>query len=200
MKDLTTSMRLVALSMFVCCVLYTGAMLAFGQIIVPDKANGSMLKNADGNLIGSERIAQEFERPEYFWPRPSAVDYDASATGGSNKSPTNPELTQRAKETIAAYGLRDGERIPADLVAASGGGIDPHITQAAAKFQTPRVLAVRPGLSQARIEELIKENSEMPILSVFGGEPLVNVLKLNIALDEEASRLQAVRETAGGKR
>lgn len=186
MNDLLTSMRLVALSMFICCVLYTAAMLAFGQILVPDKANGSMLTDARGSVIGSALIAQKFERPEYFWPRPSAVGYNASATGGSNKSPTNPELTQRAKETIAAYGQRDGERIPADLVAASGGGIDPHITQAAAKFQTPRVLAARAGLSQARIEELIKENSEMPILSVFGGEPLVNVLKLNIALDKEA--------------
>ncbi len=200
MNDLLTSMRLVVLSMFICCVLYTAAMLAFGQILVPDKANGSMLTDARGSVIGSALIAQKFERPGYFWPRPSAVGYNAGATGGSNKSPTNPELTQRAKETIAAHGLRDGERIPADLVAASGGGIDPHITQAAAKFQTPRVLAARADLSQARIEELIKENSEMPILGVFGGEPLVNVLKLNIALDEEASRLQAVRETADGKR
>jgi len=171
--------------MFVCCVLYTGAMLAFGQIIVPDKANGSMLKNADGNLIGSERIAQKFERPEYFWPRPSAVDYNASATGGSNKSPTNPDLTERAKETIAAYNLKEGERIPADLVAASGGGMDPHITQAAAKFQTPRVAAAR-GVSEARVAELIAENSEVPTLAIFGGERLVNVLKLNIALDKEA--------------
>lgn len=182
MKDLLTSIRLVILSILVCCVIYPAVMLAFGQIVLPWRAEGSMLMDSQGQIIGSARIAQAFTRPEYFWPRPSAVDYNAGATGGSNLSPTNPKLTEHAQSIIERYDLNEGERIPADLVAASGSGIDPHITLEAARFQLPRVAAAR-GLSEDKIEMLIMENTEAPALRIFGGQPVVNVLRLNLALD-----------------
>ncbi|MEN6337184.1 MAG: potassium-transporting ATPase subunit KdpC [Phycisphaerales bacterium] len=182
MKDLLTSIRLVILSILVCCVVYPAAMLAFGQIVVPWKADGSLLMDDQGRVIGSAQIAQNFTRPEYFWPRPSAVDYNAAATGGSNLSPTNPKLKERAKGIIERYDLKEGERIPADLVTASGSGVDPHITLEAARFQLPRVAAAR-GLSEQKIESLIMENTEASALRAFGGRPVVNVLRLNLALD-----------------
>jgi potassium-transporting ATPase KdpC subunit len=182
MKDLLTSLRLVILSILICCVLYPAAILAFGRIVVPWKADGSMLTNDQGRILGSAKIAQKFTRPEYFWPRPSAVDYNAGAAGGSNLSPTNPKLKERAKGIIERYDLKEGERIPADLVSASGSGVDPHITLEAARFQLPRVAAAR-GLSEDKIEVLILENTEAPALRILGGQPVVNVLRLNLALD-----------------
>ena len=182
MKDLTTSLRLVILSIFICCVIYPAAMLACGQTLAPWEADGSMLMNKRGEIIGSAQIAQNFTRPEYFWPRPSAVDYNASATGGSNLSPANPKLRERARDIIERYGLNEAQRIPADLVTTSGSGVDPHITLSAARFQLPRVAAAR-GLSWEQVETLILQNTAVPTLRVFGGAPVVNVLKLNLALD-----------------
>lgn len=182
MKDLLTSLRLVLVSMLVCCVVYPALMLLFAQAIVPSRADGSILTNLKGEVIGSAIIAQKFTRPEYFWPRPSAVDYNAGATGGSNLSPANPKVADRARGIIELYDLLEGQRIPADLVTTSGSGIDPHISVDAARFQTRRVAAAR-GLATDRVEGLIEQCTEAPILRVFGGEPVVNVLKLNVALD-----------------
>jgi potassium-transporting ATPase KdpC subunit len=182
MKDILATLRLVMLSLIVCCVLYPAALLAFGQIVVPWKADGSLMRYDNGKLLGSAPLAQAFTQPRYFWPRPSAVDYHASATGGSNLSPTHPLLTERAQALIGHYGLREGQRLPADLVAASGSGMDPHITLAAARFQAPRVASAR-HLPLDRVYQFIDQNTEVPTLRVFGGEPVVNVLKLNVALD-----------------
>lgn len=190
MKDLLTSLRLVILSILVCCILYPAAMLAFGRIVVPWKADGSLIVDDQGRIVGSAQVAQNFTRPEYFWPRPSAVDYNAGATGGSNLSPANPKLTERAKNIIGRYALAEGRYIPADLVTASGSGIDPHITLEAARFQMPRVAASR-NLSADEIERLIMQNAEVPTFRVFGGEPVINVLRLNLSLDTRiASRGQ----------
>lgn len=187
MKDVMTSIRLVVLSMLFCCVIYPAAMFVFGQVLVPWKADGSMLTNEQGQIIGSAQIAQDFTRPEYFWPRPSAVGYNAAATGGSNLSPANPKLAERAKQTIARFNLETGQRIPADLVAASGSGMDPHITLAAARFQAPRVASAR-GMSEGVVESLITQAAEVPALLLFGGDPVINVLKLNLALDRAGVR------------
>jgi K+-transporting ATPase ATPase C chain len=127
-------------------------------------------------------IAQNFTRPEYFWPRPSACDYNASATAGSNLSPTNPKITDRAKEIIGRLQPGEGQLVPVDLVLASGGGMDPHITVVAAKFQVPRVATAR-QLSADQVEELVEQHTDSPTLAAFGGEPIVNVLELNLALD-----------------
>ena len=149
---------------------------------MPWKATGSLIRHDNGTTFGSVLLAQAFTQPRYFWPRPSAVDYNASATGGSNLSPTNPLLTERAKALIGRYGLRAGQRLPADLVAASGSGMDPHITIQAALFQASRVASAR-NLPLHRVSQLIEQNKEVPTLRVFGGAPVVNVLKLNVALD-----------------
>jgi K+-transporting ATPase ATPase C chain len=141
-----------------------------------------MIQAEDGTIDGSRLIAQKFTRPEYFWPRPSACDFNASATAGSNLSPTNTKITDRAKEIIAQLKSGEGQLVPADLVTASGGGMDPHITLSAAMFQAPRVATAR-NLSADRVEELVREHTDSPTLAAFGGEQIVNVLELNLALD-----------------
>lgn len=182
MNNILTTLRLVILSILVCCVIYPSLLLGFGQIVVPNKADGSLIHNAAGQVIGSSLIAQKFEQPHYFWPRPSAVDYNASATGGSNLSPTNAKLTERARMIIQQYSVQPDQRIPAELVTASGSGMDPHITLAAARFQTPRVASAR-GLTADQVQQAIEQSLDIPTLRVFGGEPVVNVVKLNLALD-----------------
>lgn len=189
MKNMLTCIRLVVLSVLVCCVAYPVAMLVFGRIVVPWKAEGSLLTDGHGEILGSIRLAQEFTRPEYFWPRPSAVDYDAAATGGSNLAPTNPVLADRAKRILERYRVTGDQRIPADLITASGSGMDPHITIEAARFQMSRVAAER-GLPEEVVEMLILRNTEEPLLRVFGGEMPVNVLRLNVALDEKMTGLE----------
>ena len=108
----------------------------------------------------------------------------------SRSTPTHPLLTERAQALITRYGLREGQRLPADLVAASGSGMDPHITMEAARFQAPRVASVR-HLPLDRVYQLIEQNTDVPTLRVFGGEPVVNVLKLNIALDAKSRYIES---------
>lgn len=183
MRDILTSLRLVVLSIVVCCVLYPALLLAFAQAVVPWKADGSLITDESGTIRGSAQLAQGFTQPGYFWPRPSAVDYNASATGGSNLSPTNPRVAERAKGIIERYALKEGDRIPADLVTTSGSGMDPHISIAAARFQAPRVAEAR-KLPLDTVQQLIDHYQEVTMLHVFGGEPVVNVLRLNLALDQ----------------
>lgn len=187
--QLGTALRLAAATMFVCCVLYTLAVYGVGQAVAPFSANGSLLYNEQGDLVGSKVLAQAFTRPEYFWPRPSAVEYNAAATGGSNLSPTSAVLRERVTETLHALGASSGNKAPADLVTASGSGMDPDITLNAAAFQAERVAQAR-GLSRAAVMRVIGELAYRP-----GGpltkEQLVNVLQLNMALDglsEQADR------------
>jgi K+-transporting ATPase ATPase C chain len=185
MRDLIASLRLVVFSILICCVVYPALLLAFAGVAAPRGAEGSLIVDSAGRIIGSESIAQGFTRPEYFWPRPSAVDYNATATGGSNLSPANPKITDRARGLIERYAPANGERVPADLVTASGSGMDPHISLAAARFQATRVAAAR-GRTVDEIEALLDQNTDVPSLEVFGGEPLVHVLRLNLALDRAA--------------
>ena len=181
-QELRTSGRLVVATMTICCVLYGLTVLAFGQTVVPARANGSLVLNARGEPVGSELIAQGFTRPEYFWPRPSAVDYNAAAAGGSNLSPTNPELRSRAQGILAKMGA-DGRRpLPADLATASGSGLDPHITLAAAEYQAGRVAAAR-GVSVEAVRKLLK-TSALHTGGALTPEPVVNVLRVNLALDK----------------
>lgn len=183
-SQLATALRVAATTMFVCCVLYPLLILGIGQTFAPFTANGSLLYNEKGEVIGSSQIAQAFTKPEYFWPRPSAVDYDASAGGGSNLSPAGKELREAAMRRLERLGATPARRVPADLVAASGGGLDPHITLAAAEYQLDRVAAAR-WLDREAVAKLVRERAETP-----GGPltlvPIVNVLELNIALDKLA--------------
>jgi K+-transporting ATPase ATPase C chain len=184
MQSFVASLRVVAATLVVCVVLYAGVVLALAQILVPDSADGSLIARPDGTVVGSSLIAQKFTEPRYLWPRPSAVDYNAAGAGGSNKSPTSPDLTARAQETIAAFGANAERLLPADLAAASGGGLDPHVTEAAALWQVERVAAARPRLGRARVEAIVRESAFAPGGFLTKGR-VVNVLEVNLALDRE---------------
>ena len=180
-QELNTSCRLVAATMTVCCLLYGLAILAFGQGVMPKRACGSLVFNEQGEPVGSELIAQGFARPEYFWPRPSAADYNASSAGGSNLSPANPELRSRAQGIAAKMGADSGHPLLADLATASGSGLDPHITLAAAKYQAERVAAAR-GLSVTAVMGLLEKCAKRPGGALTPGR-IVNVLLVNRALN-----------------
>jgi K+-transporting ATPase ATPase C chain len=184
MRTLIASVRLVAATMLVCVAGYTTVILAIGQIVTPDTANGSLIKDQDGKIIGSKLIAQQFEQPRYFWPRPSAAGedgYDATSAAGSNKSPTSGDLTKRAKQLIERYGASAERPLPPELAAASGGGLDPHITEHAALYQAERVAKAR-NVSVSEIETLIGQHAFAPGRALTPSR-IVNVLDLNLALD-----------------
>ena len=166
-------------------VMYGVAAVAFG-----DKSRGSIVE-VDGRAVGSKLAAQAFTKPEYFHPRPSAVDYNAAGTSFSNLGPTNPELGEAVRSQIDAVLALEGpfnpgltaSDIPVDAVTTSASGIDPHISVAYAHLQAARVAQER-GLSPERVANLIDEHTDGRFLG-FVGDPGVNVLELNIALDQE---------------
>ncbi|MFZ5772557.1 MAG: K(+)-transporting ATPase subunit C [Thermodesulfobacteriota bacterium] len=178
--QLAAAVRIVLVTMTICSLLYPLLILSIGRLVTPYTADGSLLRNEQGGIIGSAVLAQGFTRPDYFRPRPSAVDYNASAAGGSNLSPANPALRARA-EKILARTAGGGKPLPADLVSASGSGLDPHITLPAASCQAERIAVAR-GLAVARVTALINQHAVRPG-SLFTPEPLVNVLLLNLELD-----------------
>src|SRR5207253_3152752 len=167
--------------------LYPLAVFAFGQIFFHDKANGSLIVDASGTVRGSTLLGQQFTGDKYFNSRPSAAGngYDAANSGGSNLGPTSQKLNDAIKDRIAAYrkenGLSETEPVPADAVTASGSGLDPHISLRNAELQVPRVAKAR-GLSEEKVRELVQENTDGRDLGVLG-DPGVNVLGLNLALD-----------------
>lgn len=177
------SVRVVFITMVMCCLLYPLVILSMGQAFMPNSANGSLVRNGQGEVVGSRLIAQRFDRPEYFWPRPSAVDYNAAAAGGSNLSPANPEVRERAKTLVARFGASTHDPIPADLVTASGSGLDPNITLAAARYQAKRVALAR-GLPVETVMGLLDKHAHRPG-GVLTPQPLVNVLLVNMALDSQ---------------
>ena len=185
MRSLIASIRLVIATMVICVAGYAALIWGLAQIVTPGTADGSLIKTADGKVVGSRLIAQKFTQPRYFWPRPSAAGkdgYDADAASGSNKSPTSSDLTDRAKTIIAQYGATAEKPLPPELAAASGGGLDPHITEEAALYQAERVAKAR-GISQAQVEQLIKQKAFAPG-GLLTPDRLVNVLELNLALDQ----------------
>ncbi|MBV0912500.1 potassium-transporting ATPase subunit C [Anianabacter salinae] len=192
MNDIISGLRVAAATMAICVAGYTTVILTFAQVVTPATANGSLISRQDGSVIGSRLIAQAFTSPEYVWPRPSAVGYDAGGAGGSNLSSANPQLADRAEALIEAHGgVSRADPIPADLVTASGAGLDPHVSVEGAMFQAGRVAQAR-GVEPAAITAIIDRLAERP-----GGfltdEQIVNVLELNLALDAELS-VQAVAD------
>jgi potassium-transporting ATPase KdpC subunit len=177
MKIVIQSLRIYIVMTLLTGILYPLAMTGVAQLLFPKQANGSRIVQ-NGKPIGSDLLAQKFDSPRYFWPRPSAADYATVASGASNKGPTSTDL----KKSIDERREKFGNDAPVDLLTASASGLDPHISPEAARSQIPRVAAAR-NISVQKISALIDETIEEPQFG-FLGEPRVNVLRLNLALDQ----------------
>lgn len=193
-KDLTTAAIVLVFFTLLLGIAYPLLTTGVAQVLFPDASNGSMVE-VDGKVVGSELIGQDFRGlPRYFQGRPSATEYSADVTFFNNLGPNNRELSEFMEEELDAYLGREGRYdkgltaadVPVDAVSTSASGVDPHISEANARIQAHRVAKVR-GLSLDRVLALVDDNTEGRFLALFG-EPGVNVLKLNIALDQEASR------------
>lgn len=186
LKQLKIATILFGLLTILTGLLYPALITGIAQVLFPYQANGSLITQ-NGQAIGSALIGQQFDDPNYFWGRPSATadhPYNASASGGSNLGPTNPVLQKQVSDRLAALKAVDpsnSQPIPVDLVTASGSGLDPDISVAAARYQAARVARVR-SLSLDRVQSLIDQYTTGRTFG-FLGEPRVNVLKLNLALD-----------------
>jgi K+-transporting ATPase ATPase C chain len=196
MKEFFSNIRGAVVSTFVlavvCCGLYPLIVFGISQALFHDKANGSLIVDPNGTVRGSRLLGQGFADAKYFHPRPSAAGngYDATSSGGSNLGPTSRKLNDAIKERLAAYraenSLSETEPVPADAVTASGSGLDPQISLRNAELQTPRIAKAR-GLSEEKVRELVQQNTNTRDLGVLG-DPGVNVLELNLALDSPGAR------------
>lgn len=194
-REASRAVRSTLVLWVLAALIYPFLMIAIGQLIFPYQANGSLIKNSQGQVVGSALIGQPFTSDRYFNSRPSTSSYSTAdpkndtsnilatgVSGASNLAPSNPDLLSRIKDEtskLTQAGIQ--QPIPADLVYTSGSSLDPHISPAAARIQIERVARVR-GVEPQQLEQLIAENIDDRILGFFG-EPGVNVLKLNLALD-----------------
>ena len=182
-KDIKNALLLFVVMALILGLIYPLIITGISQVIFPYQANGDLIK-VNGNIEGSELIGQNFTSPRYFQGRPSAVNYNASNSGGSNYGPTNQKLIDRVNSSIneikSENNLPSNTIIPADLVLASGSGLDRYITVDSAELQVSRIANAR-NLNESVIRDIIKKNEEVPFPYV--GQPVVNVLKINIALD-----------------
>lgn len=185
-RHISIAIRLAFVTLLITGIAYPLAITGIAQVAFPKQANGSLVKR-DGKVVGSKLIGQQFTRPEYFHPRPSAAGagYDAVASGGSNLGPTNKKLIERVSSDVKKVRKENpnliGHKVPVDMVTTSASGLDPDITPANAYAQISRVAQAR-GISKGNIKNLIDENITKRQFGVLG-EPRVNVLRLNMALD-----------------
>jgi K+-transporting ATPase ATPase C chain len=177
MKTTFQSLRIFIVLTLLTGVIYPLAITGIAQLLFPKQANGSRITEQE-KLVGSDLIAQKFEDPKYFWPRPSSADYATVASGASNKGPTTADLKKSINERRAKFGAD----APVDLLTASGSGLDPHISPEATRSQIPRVAAAR-NMSIQKLSALVDQTIEPPQFG-FLGEPRVNVLGLNRLLDQ----------------
>jgi potassium-transporting ATPase KdpC subunit len=200
LREIRPAIVLVIALTLITGVVYPFAITGIAQVIFPDKAQGSLLER-DGKVVGSALIGQEFTSEGYFHGRPSATTapdpndstktvpapYNAANSGGSNLGPTNKSLIERIQGDIEKLKQENpSAQVPADLVTTSGSGLDPHISPEAALFQVPRVAKAR-NLPENRVRQLVAENTSDRLVGLLG-EPRVNVLELNLALDRMAAR------------
>ena len=185
MKNLITAVLMTVVTTILLGLAYPLLVTGLAQIIFPDKANGQLIRNAEGKVIGSRLIGQPFTSPGYFRSRPSAAGangYDASGSGGSNLGPTNQKLIDRVQADVEKLQRENpGKPVAIDLVTTSGSGLDPHISPAAAEFQVPRVARER-SMSEDELRRIVAAHTEGRQFG-FLGEPRVNVLELNLDLD-----------------
>jgi K+-transporting ATPase ATPase C chain len=181
------ALTLLGLFTLITGLVYPLAVTAVAQLAFPHEANGSLIER-DGLILGSELIGQPFDDPAYFWGRPSLTapyPYNGGASAGSTIAPSNPALTERIADRIAALKTADPantQPVPVDLVTASGSGLDPHISPAAAEYQVERIARLR-GLDAALVRQLVADYTDGRTFGLLG-EPRVNVLSLNLALDD----------------
>lgn len=184
-KNLLISVLYTVATTILVGLIYPLAITGLAQLMAKDKANGQLITR-NGTVIGSRILAEPFSSPGYFHPRPSAAGtngYDATNSGGTNWGPTNQKLVDRVEADVARlHAENPGEPIPVDLVTASASGLDPDITPAAAEFQIPRVAKAR-GISEQQVREIVRTHIQGRQFG-FLGEPRVNVLELNLALDQ----------------
>ena len=168
---------------------YHVVLWGIGATVFASQAEGSLIRRADGTVVGSSLIGQKFTRPEYVQPRPSAVDYNAASTGGSNYGPSNPDHLEAVQERLDTIVQQDGVgpgQVPSEMVTASGGGMDPYIPPNGAELQAVRVAGAR-KVDVESVKELISAHTESPTFGLLG-RARVNVLELNLALDETFGR------------
>ena len=195
LRETVRALAACVVTLVVCSGIYPAAVWGLGQLIFPFQAEGSLIYDRDRTVIGSELIAQPFASDAYFQPRPSAVDYKADATGGSNLGTKNPDLRKKVAERAEAFKATTAHPVPVDLVTASGGGMDPHISPEAALYQSARVSEAR-KIPLGTLNEIIARHTERSG-AMIGAPERVNVLLLNRALDEEKPAPAPSPEAAG---
>jgi len=184
MKNLLTSIKLTVILIVICAGVFPLLVALIGKL-APGGGKGETI-TVKGKVVGYANVGQKFTEDKYFWGRPSAVDYNAAGSAGSNKGPTNPDYLKTVQDRIDSFlvhnpGIKK-EDIPAEMVTASGSGLDPDISPASAYVQVKRVAIMR-GLAEEKLKSLVDAHVEKPLLGILGPSK-VNVLKLNVALDE----------------
>jgi len=190
MRTILASLRISLALMLVCGLLYNLAATGIAQVTMPQRADGSLLQNAEGTIIGSSLIGQLFTDPGYFQGRVSSIRYAADASGSTNYAPTHPDLAKRVERSLADWRQANpevpAEQVPGDLLTQSASGLDPHISPEAAYVQIPRISRLS-GIAQDELRALVDRHTEGRVLG-FLGEPVVRLLTLNLALDAQRER------------